>query len=221
VAKSAGKLHWKVVRTIIFDLGNVLIPFDWQRGYQALARHSPFPPEEIRARIKGEDLFNQFERGLIEPAEFAARIGRLLELDGLDLQRFREVWSSIFLPETIVPEEMLAALHERYRLLLLSNTDPIHYRWVVEKYPILAHFDAAVLSFELGRRKPEEEIYRVAIEKAGCAPEEIFFTDDLEPNVEGARRVGIDAVTFRGREQLEQELRARGVRWSEAAIRAS
>lgn len=221
MAKSAGKLHWKVVRTIIFDLGNVLIPFDWQRGYQALARHSPFPPEEIRARIKGEDLFNQFERGLIEPAEFAARIGRLLELDGLDFQRFREVWSSIFLPETILPEEMLAALHERYRLLLLSNTDPIHYGWVVEKYPILAHFDAAVLSFELGRRKPEEEIYRVAIEKAGCASEEIFFTDDLEPNVEGARRVGIDAVTFRGREQLEQELRARGVRWSEAAIRAS
>lgn len=214
-------LHWKVIRTIIFDLGKVLIPFDWRRGYAELAKHSPLTPEDIRARIKGEDLFNRFERGQIEPAEFAGTITKLLQLNGIDFARFREVWSSIFLPETLLPEEMLAALHERYRLLLLSNTDAIHYGWVVEKYPILRHFDGAVLSFELGCRKPEEEIYRAAVEKAGCAPEEIFFTDDLEANVEGAKRVGIDAVTFESREQLERELRSRGVIWSQGAAGAS
>jgi len=202
-----------VIRTIIFDLGKVLIPFDWQRGYQALAAHSPYPPEEIRARIKATDLFESFERGKIQPEEVAEKITELLHLNGLSFAQFREVWSSIFLPETILPDEMLGALHQKHRLLLLSNTDAIHYGWVAEKYPILRHFEGAVLSFEVGSRKPEPAIYQAAIEQAGCAPEEIFFTDDLEVNVEGARRMGIDAVTFQSREQLEQELRARGVRW--------
>lgn len=202
-----------MIRTIIFDLGKVLIPFDWQRGYQALAAHSPYPPEEIRARIKATDLFDSFERGKMQPEEVAKQITEMLHLNGLSFPQFREVWSSIFLPETLLPDEMLGSLHQRYRLLLLSNTDAIHYGWVVEKYPILRHFDEAVLSFEVGSRKPEPAIYQAAIERAGCAPGEIFFTDDLEANVEGARRMGIDAVTFQNRAQLEQELHARGVRW--------
>lgn len=202
-----------MIRTIIFDLGKVLIPFDWQRGYRALAAHNPYPPEEIRARIKATGFFESFERGRIQPEQAAREISELLRLDGLSFAQFRELWSSIFLPETILPDQMLAGLHQTHRLLLLSNTDAIHYGWVVEKYPILRHFDAAVLSFEIGSRKPEPAIYEAAIERAGCAPEEIFFTDDLEANIEGARRMGIDAVTFQSRELLEDELRARGVRW--------
>ncbi|MGQ9635683.1 MAG: HAD family hydrolase [Bryobacteraceae bacterium] len=202
-----------MIRTIIFDLGKVLIPFDWQRGYQRLAAHSPYPPEEIRARIKAANLFEDFERGRIQPEQAAKQISDLLQLDGMSLEQFRELWSAIFLPETILPEPMLAGLHQRHRLLLLSNTDAIHYGWVAEKYPILRHFDGAVLSFEVGSRKPEPAIYEAAIERAGCAPGEIFFTDDLEANVEGARRLGIDAVTFQSRELLENELRARGVIW--------
>lgn len=202
-----------MIRTIIFDLGKVLIPFDWQRGYQALAAHSSYPPEEIRARIKATNLFESFERGKIQPEEVAKKITELLHLNGMSFPQFREVWSSIFLPETILPDEMLGNLHRGYQLLLLSNTDAIHYGWVVEKYPILRHFDGAVLSFEVGSRKPEPAIYQAAIERAGCPPEEIFFTDDLEANVEGARRMGIDAVTFQNREQLEQELHTRGIRW--------
>ncbi|MCL6543953.1 MAG: HAD family phosphatase [Bryobacteraceae bacterium] len=202
-----------MIRTIIFDLGKVLIPFDWQRGYQALAAYSPYPPEEIRARIKATNLFDSFERGKMQPEEVARKITEMLHLNGLSFPQFREVWSSIFLPETLLPDEMLGGLHQGHRLLLLSNTDAIHYAWVAEKYPILRHFDGAVLSFEVGSRKPEPAIYQAAIERAGCAPGEIFFTDDLEANVEGARRMGIDAVTFQNREQLEQELHARGVRW--------
>lgn len=202
-----------MIRTIIFDLGQVLIPFDWRRGYQALSRHSPLPPEEIRARIKGERLFDAFERGKIEPEELARRIGALIELDGMEFRQFRELWSSIFLPETVLPEEMLSNLHKSHRLLLLSNTDAIHYGWVAEKYSILRHFDDAVLSFEVGARKPEPEIYEAAIRKAACRPDEIFFIDDIQENVEGARRVGIDAVRFESREQLERELRARDIQW--------
>jgi putative hydrolase of the HAD superfamily len=201
-----------LIRAIIFDLGNVLIPFDWKRGYEAFARASLYPAEEVRRRIKETGLFDGFERGRVEPRVVAGRVSELLGLN-VSFDEFREIWSSIFLPETILEEDMLARLHARYRLLLLSNTDAIHYHWVRERYPMMRHFDHAVLSFELGLRKPEPGIYQEAINRAGCEPREIFFTDDREENVAGALEAGIDAAQFLSAEQLERELRSRGVRW--------
>ena len=201
-----------MIKAVIFDLGKVLIPFDWQRGYRSLAQFSPYPPEEIRSRIKETRLFDLFERGHIEPPELARRMSSALDLN-VGFDKFRELWSSIFFPEPSIPDSMLAGLRANYRVLLLSNTDAIHNGWIAEKYPIMQHFDHCVLSFELGCRKPEPEIYREAIARAGCAASDIFFTDDLAENVEGARQAGIDAVQFESREKLEQELRSRGVRW--------
>ena len=201
-----------MIRTIVFDLGKVLIPFEWQRGYAAFAASSPYAPEEVRARIKETGLFDGFERGKVEPQEVAERVSRVLGLS-VGFDEFRKMWSSIFLPETIVPDGMLERLRRNYRLLLLSNTDSIHFHWVKERYPILRHFDGFVLSFELGLRKPELGIYQETISRAGCEPGEVFFTDDREDNVQGAVQAGIDAVQFLSLEQLEQDLKARGVEW--------
>ena len=57
------------------------------------------------------------------------------------------------------------------------------------------------------------EIFRAAVEVAGCLPQECFYTDDITAYVEGAKRMGIDAVTFESRQQLEGELRGRGIVW--------
>ena len=201
-----------MIRTLIFDLGQVVIPFDWKRGYRALAEFSPYPPEEIRRRIKETGLFNTFERGLVDPGDVAQRLSAELEMQ-VPFEKFRELWSSIFFPETILPDQMLAGLHANYRLLLLSNTDAIHYGWIAEKYPVMRHFDHCVLSFELGLRKPEPGIYQEAIRQAQCAPAEIFFTDDIAENAAAARLAGIDAVQFQSLAQLEGELTSRGIRW--------
>jgi putative hydrolase of the HAD superfamily len=201
-----------LIDTLIFDLGQVILPFDWKRGYRALAGYSPYAPEEVRRRIKETGLFDTVERGLVEPGELARRLSAVLELN-VPFEKFRELWSSIFLPEPNLPDEMLAGLHANYRLLLLSNTDAIHYGWIVEKYPIMRHFDHCVLSFELGLRKPEPGIYQEAIRQSQCAPAEIFFTDDIAENIAAARLAGIDAVQFQSLEQLEGELMSRGIRW--------
>jgi putative hydrolase of the HAD superfamily len=201
-----------LIDTLIFDLGQVILPFDWKRGYRALAEYSPYAPEEVRRRIKETGLFDTVERGLVEPGELARRLSAVLELN-VPFEKFRELWSSIFLPEPNLPDEMLAGLHANHRLLLLSNTDAIHYGWIVEKYPIMRHFDHCVLSFELGLRKPEPGIYQEAIRQSQCAPAAIFFTDDIAENIAAARLAGIDAVQFQSLEQLEGELMSRGIRW--------
>jgi putative hydrolase of the HAD superfamily len=114
----------------------------------------------------------------------------------------------------LVPDSLLAGIGERYRLLVLSNTNAIHFAMVRQRYPILRHFDDLVLSYEVKALKPSPAIYREAIARAQCRPEECFYTDDIPAYVEGARREGIDAVQFESCAQLERDLAAREIRWS-------
>jgi putative hydrolase of the HAD superfamily len=200
-----------VIRTIIFDLGKVIIPFDFQRGYRAMAERCPYPAEEIPARI-GADLVRRFESGQIPPDLFVSQLCRQLQAD-LTYGEFCEIWSCIFLPETLIPEPFIEALRRRYRLLLLSNTNAIHFGMVRENYPILRHFDSYVLSHQVGALKPSPKMYAAALAQAQCAPEECFFTDDIADYVAGARQAGIDAVQFQSAAQIQQELRNRSVEW--------
>jgi glucose-1-phosphatase len=201
-----------VPRTLIFDLGRVLISFDFQRGYQLMGQHCGLPNEEIRARLGKGALVADYESGQIGNREFHRRVQALLETS-LGYEEFCEIWSSIFLPGTLIPEATIAALHERYRLVLLSNTNGIHFEGLRTTRPILRHFDSYVLSHEVKAMKPSPLIYAKAIEEARCAPGECFFTDDIPAYVDGAKLAGIDAVQFENAEQIEGELRARGVDW--------
>jgi glucose-1-phosphatase len=196
---------------LIFDLGGVIVPLDFARGYSVIERICPFTAKDIPARIGATDLVRRFETGKVGPLPFFHELSELLGLQ-IGYDEFREVWSSIFVPGPLLPDSLFADLKARgYRLVLLSNTNAIHYEIARDRYSPLKYFDDAALSFEIGAMKPSPEIYAAAIEKAGCAPEECFFTDDIEAYVAGARRAGMDAVQFRSPEQLTQELRARGI----------
>lgn len=202
-----------MIKTVIFDLGKVLIPFDFSRGYRAMEKHCNYPAAEIPKRIATTDLVNRFETGLVEPRDFVEELSRILDLR-ITYGQFCEIWSSIFLPDTLVPDHLVAGIGERYRLLVLSNTNAIHFAMVRQSYPILRHFDDLVLSYEVKSMKPAPAIYLEAIARAQCRPEECFYVDDIPAYVEGARRQGIDAVQFESCAQLERDLAARDIRWS-------
>lgn len=201
-----------LIKTIIFDLGNVLIPFDFKLGYAMMEPLCGYPRAEIPRRLRSTDLVTRFETGQLTSEEFVSELSRILDLR-TTYDEFCSMWSSIFLPPTLVPESMLAALRRRYRLLLLSNTNAIHFPMVERNYPLIRHFNHRVLSYQVGAVKPSPRIYEEALAHAECRPEECFFTDDSALYVEAARRAGIDAVQFESVPQLEQELHARGVEW--------
>ena len=198
-------------KAIILDLGKVVVYFDFKRGYRALEGLSPYPAADIPKRIATTDLVERFETGLVEPREFVTQLSRLLRID-IDYEHFCRIWSCIF-SETLIPEDMLEGLAARYRLLLLSNTNAIHFEMIRANYPILRHFHDLILSYEVKAMKPQPEIYRAAVERAGCRPEECFYTDDIAAYVEGARRMGIDSVQFESAAQLQDALRQRGIEW--------
>jgi glucose-1-phosphatase len=198
-------------KTVIFDLGKVLVPFDFQIGYRALAGVCPYDPVEVRSRIGKTGLVAPFEKGLIEPRDFVRQLSAALELR-MDHAGFCRAWSSIFYGQ-LIEDAVLESLSTRYRLLLLSNTNVIHWQMISENYPMLRFFHDHVLSFEVHALKPEAAIYRAAVERAGCLPEECFFTDDIAENVEAARREGLDAVVFESPSQLKEEMARRGILW--------
>ena len=188
-----------------------MVNFDFQRGYRALEGLCPYTIAEIPARIFPTGLVQRFETGLIEPREFYAQFSHLLGLRAeVDYARFCEIWSSIF-TETLLPESLFESLAARYRLVLLSNTNAIHFDMIRAAFPQLRHFHRLILSYEVKAMKPQPEIYRAAIDAAQCRAEECFYTDDILEYVEAARNMGIDAVQFESREQIERELSARGI----------
>jgi putative hydrolase of the HAD superfamily len=200
-----------VYKAIIFDLGKVLVHFDFKRGYQALERHCAHRAAEIPRLLAGAGMVERFECGLVSPRDFVDAITRHLDLK-VSYEQFCEIWSSIF-SDTLVPESMLEGLAARYRLLLLSNTNAIHFDMIRQAYPFLRHFHDLILSYEVGATKPRPAIFQAAVERAGCRPEECFYTDDIAEFVEAARRLGIDAVQFQSAGQLAREMEARGIDW--------
>ena len=199
-----------MIKAILFDLGNVVIPFDFKLAYVRMAELCGCKPEEVPPRIRATGLVGPFERGEIAAEPFVRELSSALNLN-ITHQEFCSWWSGVFLQETLVSEALLADLASRYRLLALSNTNPIHFAMLKEAYPLLRHFHDYVLSYEVGAAKPDAKIYQEAIARAQCSPAECFFTDDLEVNIDAAREQGMQAVQFLSAQQLEGELRTRGL----------
>lgn len=198
-------------KALIFDLGNVILGFDFTRTYEALARQCNFAPEQMTDRLRLTGLVHRYESGKISSQAFFREMVELLQLDGLSFENFRQIWFSIFDRETLCPESFFQHLAANYRLILLSNTNELHFDLIRERFPLLGHFHHLVLSYQVGAMKPEPLIYQEAIRLAGCKPEECFYTDDVQDYVDAGKRAGLDAVQFLSYQQIRAELAGRGV----------
>lgn len=94
---------------------------------------------------------------------------------------------------------------EGYQVALLSNVGPFQAAFL-RATGYYAPFDPCILSCEIGVKKPQEEAYRILLEKLCLLPSECLFIDDQLKNVEAARAVGIPAIHFQSFEQFEKEL---------------
>jgi putative hydrolase of the HAD superfamily len=182
-----------MIKAVMFDLGQVIVPFDFKRWYSQIESLSGTPAAEIPLRLRPTGLVQRFESGGIEPRDFARQVSGHLNLE-TTYERFCEIWDSIFLPETLIAEEMLRGIAGNYRLILLSNTNAIHFEMLRRNYGLLRHFHSLILSYEVKAMKPSPMIYEKAIEASGCAAAECFFTDDIEENVRAHSRHRRSAV---------------------------
>jgi putative hydrolase of the HAD superfamily len=195
---------------IVFDLGNVLIPFDYSKTIKRINDvESGLGDKFYKFYKENYHIHRNFERGKISESEFIKTMLSAID-NKIDDKAFCKYYSDIFsLNKDVI--SLLPALKKNYKLFLLSNTDSIHkkYRW--EKYDFLKHFDKIILSFEVGYVKPDEEIYREVEISSGFPSEEHFFTDDIQEYVDAAQNIGWDAVCFQNYEKLADDLKKRKI----------
>ena len=199
-----------MIEVIYFDLGKVIVDFDHSRAAREILKVTPLSLEEAMAVLMDGGLVSEYETGRLSSQEHYREVCRRLQME-VSMNKFRELWGSMFLPEPLLSERFLQALKKHYRLMLLSNTNEIHFDFLIEHYPILKVIEERLLSYQAGCMKPEARIFELAIDKAGVAPENIFFTDDRTENVEAAKRAGIQALMFRSEAQLKRDMLSQGM----------
>ncbi len=201
-----------MIRTVLFDLGNVLLHFSHERMCRQIGALCDREWEHVHAALFETGLEAEFERGRIGEEEFQRRLEAALEC-GFDTPSLRRAGADIFeLNAPMVP--ILDGLKRSgRRLVLLSNTNVAHVEWIRARFDVLQRFDALVLSCEAGAIKPEAQIYAAALETIACAPGECFYTDDIAAYVARGREFGLEAEVFAGAEGLARDLRRHGVEW--------
>ncbi len=202
---------------IVFDLGNVLLPFDYKIILQKLDKVENGLGEKFALFYRDNyDVHRRLERGELSPDEFADIMLGVLD-HKLAKEDFFEIYSKMFsVNEKLV--DVLPALRKNYRLVLLSNTNEIHQRYGWHENEFLKLFDKLVLSHEVGSVKPEEKIYRAVEEYTQSPPEQHFYIDDIPEYVAGGKKMGWDAVQFVGNEELFAEFEKRGINWNDRMV---
>jgi len=198
------------IKAILFDLGKVLVDFNFETGVQALHAACSISRNRLDEVLWDENWIRRYERGEILTSEFHTYLRETADLQ-MDLPDFCQTWSSVFLPDVIVSEDLLVSLKRNYPLVLVSNTNEAHIDYVRANYRVLDYFDHTVLSYEVGSLKPDRKIFEHAIAVSGFSVSELFFTDDRKENILAATDLGMHAHQFKTESQLVSALQQAGV----------
>lgn len=185
---------------VVFDLGNVLIPWD--------------PRAAVRSHLSPEDVELFFREACTEAWNWSLDRGRTFDEAIADIDTrlpqwsrairlYRDHWLTTLGPPIETNLRLLRRLqHLSVPVYALTN-------WSAETFPLalnsgrydfLRDFDGVVVSGEVGLAKPEEAIYRLLLERYGLTASKCLFIDDRLENCEAARRVGLRAVQYLGQD---------------------
>lgn len=201
------------IKTFLFDLGNVLLFFSHEQMCDQLGELCGRSGREIRELLIDSEQHLVYERGEIDEDEFHQWFQDITRTQ-VPLPALRDAVADIF-EENASMFPVLDQFKQRgHRLVLLSNTNASHIRFVRRKYDVLERFDDLILSFETGAVKPESRIFEEALRRIGCAPQECFYTDDIPHYVERGRTFGLQAEVYTDTPSFLSQVEQRGIRLS-------
>jgi HAD superfamily hydrolase (TIGR01509 family) len=175
----------KAPSAVIFDLGKVLLDFDYRISSKKIADQSTIPSAKVFALLCESQLPYRLESGLLTNEQFFAEVRAATGFRGsLDdfIDYFADIFSEIE-PMTALQASIRARGVPTY---IFSNTNEIAIRHVRQRYPFFANFDGYFLSYELGVMKPDARIYEIAENKTGHKGQSLLYLDDRAENVEAA-----------------------------------
>jgi len=199
---------------IIFDFGNVIGYFDFEKATTKLGARLGLSGRELLDRLEPAGfgaLLQRFERGDLTAVAFSQQVSDLISLV-ITHEEFAAAWGDIFTANDSIIPVVEALKHQGYRLVLGSNTNDLHAARFCEQFAsTLAHFDRLVLSYEVGHLKPHRDFYLACAAAAGAEPGDCIFIDDLEENIAGARAAGLLGIVYCSTPELIADLATLGV----------
>lgn len=188
------------MRNIIFDFGGVLVNLDRKRCIDAFTRIGAGAIAGYVDECRQEDLFHDLEVGDTGVGQFCDAVRQACRGCNATDEDICGAWDALL---TGIPRrrlDKLAELKRDFRLVLLSNTNPIHWRKAVDDYftqgglNVNYYFEKTYLSYEMRMLKPDEEIYRKVLDSSGMDAGDTLFIDDSKANCAAAERLGITSM---------------------------
>ena len=196
--------------TVIFDLGKVLLEFDYGIVARRLAAHSGRDAEQIRGLLDQSPLLFRFESGQMTNDEFFREVSSFTGYTGA-FDEFADIFGDIFAP--IAPMiELHAQLRARgVQTFIFSNTNDLAIRHIRTNFPFFAGFTGYVYSHEAGTMKPDARIYEIVERRTNRSGAELLYIDDWLENVEAGAARGWRVVHHQTPEQTIAAVRAAGL----------
>lgn len=198
-------IHWKVlvpsVKTLIFDLGGVILDLSVAHTLDTFAELSRMPREKVQEIYFSAPGFIDYEKGTIDDRAFRDFVRETYAISATD-EEIDAAWNAMLRGIPAQKLELLTRLQGEFQVFLLSNTNAIHVHHINEVIlpkgredrTLDSYFHKAYYSHRMGKRKPDAEIFEQVIEENHLVPEQTLFLDDYAINIEGAKSVGIKTV---------------------------
>jgi putative hydrolase of the HAD superfamily len=196
---------------LLFDLGGVVLHVDFERALAAWAPHSRLPLERLRELFHFDPPYQQHETGRLDAEAYFEHLRELLQLD-CDAVAVREGFNAVLEAEIGATLALIDAVRPRVPCYAISNTNAVHVAEIERLFPqLLRRFDRVFTSHEIGERKPHPKTFSHVLDAIGQPAAEVVLFDDLLPNIEAARALGLQAVLVRSPADVRAALRERGL----------
>lgn len=198
----------KPIRTLFWDVGGVLLTNAWDHEERDRAAQK-FQLQKADFETRHKEVVTPFEEGKITLDQYLERTV-FYQPRTFSKDEFKSYMFSLSKPKTEVLE-FARALAGKCLMATINNESREMNDYRIKQFGLAQIFDLFVSSCYVGMRKPDEKIYRVALDVIQKAPDECCFIDDRPPNIEGAAKVGMQTVLMRDPLQLKRDLQALGI----------
>lgn len=192
------------IKAIIWDLGGVLVRTEDADVYVTAAKKTQLPYEKIR-EVYFSEMNDKQDLGEVNKEQFNTYV---MDTLGISKEQFAHL-EEIIEEGPQLDEEMMGWIteqHKKCKIGLLSNWTADVREKIEEEWQIGHVFDEIVISSEVGLLKPGSEIFTLMLDRLGVSADEAVFVDDRIKNIEGAKKVGLQTVYYKDREQTIEEL---------------
>lgn len=197
---------------VLFDLGDVLVHLDFQRGLRHFQRIAGCTDAQAAGLFLSKRAL-ETNAGRLQPDDFLRELAEQMGSPHVPVEALREAWCDIFTPwpeMEALADDVTQAGHPTW---LLSNTDPLHWSYLRPRLPGVERFMGQFLSFEWGLIKPDPAYFHAALQRVALPAVDCVFVDDRPENVAAARACGLRTLLRDGdADDVRRQLRAEGVR---------